>query len=226
MGIRHLTRVFARKARDLGFAGALKHSFKKVTGIKKRENEIETLYYILNHCIDITKTPPAKGELRKFQLCSLSVLKSFNAICKKQGWRYWLDYGTLLGAVRHGGFIPWDDDIDVGMPREDYDDAMKKLREVCASYPPKTLTSWGHIMVGGLEYTPALVCVDLFPHDEIRSDSDDEAESMRLISQKLKKYQSVYYAGTKSKAKGVDYEALKNARDNIFSGGGGGLYSR
>ena len=60
MGIRHLTRIFARKARDLGFAGALKHSFKKLTGIKKRENEIETLYYILNHCIDITKTPPAK----------------------------------------------------------------------------------------------------------------------------------------------------------------------
>ena len=180
MGIRHLTRIFARKARDVGFSGALKYSFKKATGILKREKEIETLYYIINHCIDITKVPPAKGELRKFQLCLLSVLKSFDAICKKQGWTYWLDYGTLLGAIRHGGFIPWDDDIDVSMPRKDYDEAMKKLPEICASYLPKTLSSWGGIMVGGLEYTPALVCVDRFPYDEIHSDSDDEAESIRV----------------------------------------------
>ena len=58
--------------------------------------------------------------LRQAQLVMLRLLKAFHAICEERGLRYWLDAGTLLGAVRHGGFIPWDDDVDVLMPREDY----------------------------------------------------------------------------------------------------------
>ncbi|MCF6205038.1 MAG: LicD family protein [Methylococcaceae bacterium] len=59
-------------------------------------------------------------ELRKAQLIMLEMLVEFDLICKKHKLQYWLDAGTLLGAVRHGGFIPWDDDIDVSMPLEDY----------------------------------------------------------------------------------------------------------
>ncbi|NQZ59778.1 MAG: LicD family protein, partial [Lentisphaeraceae bacterium] len=58
--------------------------------------------------------------LRKAQLIMLDMLIEFDAICKKHKLQYWLDSGTLLGAVRHQGFIPWDDDIDLSMPIEDY----------------------------------------------------------------------------------------------------------
>jgi len=58
--------------------------------------------------------------LRKAQLIMLDMLVEFDALCKKYQLRYWLDSGTLLGAVRHRGFIPWDDDIDLSMPVEDY----------------------------------------------------------------------------------------------------------
>ncbi len=51
----------------------------------------------------------------------VEMLSAFADYCEEQGLRYFLDYGTLLGAVRHGGFIPWDDDIDLVLPREDYE---------------------------------------------------------------------------------------------------------
>ena len=50
----------------------------------------------------------------------LELLKTLHEFCDKNGLRYYLAYGSLIGAIRHKGFIPWDDDIDVLMPYEDY----------------------------------------------------------------------------------------------------------
>lgn len=61
------------------------------------------------------------SELRKLQLVELDIMRLFSEICDKHGLRYYLVGGTMLGAIRHKGFIPWDDDMDVGMPRPDYE---------------------------------------------------------------------------------------------------------
>lgn len=57
---------------------------------------------------------------RQAQLVALHLLEVLRAICEKHGLRYWLTYGTLIGALRHKGFIPWDDDLDVWMLASDY----------------------------------------------------------------------------------------------------------
>ena len=58
---------------------------------------------------------------REIQLSCLEIMKRFSSLCESNGLRYFLCGGTLLGAVRHKGFIPWDDDVDVSMPRPDYE---------------------------------------------------------------------------------------------------------
>lgn len=59
-------------------------------------------------------------DLRRVQLIQLDMMKELDRICRKHNLKYNIAFGTLLGAVRHGGFVPWDDDADINMPYEDY----------------------------------------------------------------------------------------------------------
>ncbi len=68
-----------------------------------------------------------KGELRDIQVLYVELLRFIDNVCNKYEINYWIDYGTLLGAVRHGGFIPWDDDIDISVMREDYEKLIEVL---------------------------------------------------------------------------------------------------
>lgn len=68
-----------------------------------------------------------KDYKRKLQLKILDIVKDFDSLCKKNNIEYYLLYGSALGAVRHNGFIPWDDDFDVGMTYENY----LKFIDVC-----------------------------------------------------------------------------------------------
>lgn len=75
------------------------------------------------------KYNPEGSELRKAQYRMLEMLCYIDKVCKEHSITYWLDSGTLLGAVRHGGFIPWDDDTDICMPESD----AKRFKKVMLS---------------------------------------------------------------------------------------------
>ena len=70
-----------------------------------------------------------KLDLREVQYLLLDIAKSFHQICKKYHIPYYMLGGTMLGAIRHHGFIPWDDDMDFGVPRENYNQLLSILRE-------------------------------------------------------------------------------------------------
>ena len=77
---------------------------------------------------------PDGSQLRRQQLRMLDILIEVDRICKKHQIEYWLSSGTLIGALRHNGFIPWDDDLDIEMMRTDY----LRLLEVL----PRELPDW------------------------------------------------------------------------------------
>jgi len=103
---------------ELKFFG-ISCKFQKIKYAKKRKKN--PYYFYKKHNVDITTIPPATGQIREIQLANLALMQELDRICKKNNLKYWLDWGTLLGAYRHKGFIPWDDDVDISMLKEDMD---------------------------------------------------------------------------------------------------------
>lgn len=120
--------------------------------------------------------------LSDLKAIQLEILQDVHDFCVKNGIRYSLAYGTLLGAIRHKGFIPWDDDIDIFMPRQDYEKFMTtykssrykqifKYRETGILYPyGKVCDSHTEMIELANNSISSGVFIDIFPMDEIPSD--------------------------------------------------------
>ncbi|HBH09133.1 MAG TPA: hypothetical protein DDX40_07015 [Rikenellaceae bacterium] len=124
--------------------------------------------------------------LKELQQFSLEILKDVAGFCEKNGIRYSLGYGTLLGAVRHKGFIPWDDDVDLMMPREDYEKFRAIYKSDRYSFIDSRNTPDCYIAFGRVcdtEKTLASSCIpwvrqdvgvwiDIFPIDRVPDDKE------------------------------------------------------
>ena len=143
-----------------------------------------------------------RTKVRKYQLAQLEILKYFDEKCAELNLDYYLVFGTLLGAIRHNGFIPWDADIDIAMFRRDYE-ALKDYflshsepylfyqhyeTESCQLSPHAVLKVKGtHVYFknsSSLRYKPKYdgIYIDIFPIDNVLSDEAKQMEQVYKIA--------------------------------------------
>lgn len=192
--------------------------FGKLAGVEKIQEQADAAFYFLNQYLDITKAPKAEGALRDMQLCDYALLRIFHKVCERNNLTYWLDYGTLLGAIRHKGFIPWDDDMDVSMPREDFDRAKTVLKEEVEKYGIDVNFPSGneHARLGfSYRHRETGIWMDIFPVDCVKA-PDNSAEEKAKIKEQVLKYAKKF----RKRHKKLDNDAVKQMRTKIFGGTG------
>ena len=130
-----------------------------------------------------------QATLRRLQMMELEILEAIDSVCREHGITYFLDSGTVLGARRHGGFIPWDDDIDLGMPREDYERFLEvapaalggRFCVTCPRMNPRQAALFAKVMLTGTRFVTDEteeagfdqgVFVDIFPYDAVCAESN------------------------------------------------------
>ena len=131
---------------------------------------------------------------KKVWAVELEMLERFDQVCKMHGLTYWAFYGTLLGAVRHQGFVPWDDDIDLVMFRDDYERlktvASREFREPYFfqdAYTDRRIWALSKIRdsrTTGIEFRDLRdfhqgIFIDIFPLDSVAEENHEESAGLR-----------------------------------------------
>ena len=166
----------------------IKLNFLKPQILKERK-AIAKYYQSFENAQDI---PKATGDLRLVQEAYCGFLKQFNSLCAENNLNYWIDFGTLIGALRHKGFIPWDDDVDISMPREDYEKLISILNsqeKENSCFNMKFENNFKNKCFIKIKYKKsANISIDIFPYDFYYTNLNDE-EKMQLSLQieKLRK---------------------------------------
>ena len=171
-----------------------------------------------------------KLSLKEVQKYEFEILEYFKEFCEKHNLRYYLAGGTLIGAVRHKGFIPWDDDVDVYMPYEDYFTFRKIFQAeqymyIDCSVDNQYVQPFGRILrKGAYTYEPGyeLLCgrtnlfIDIFPLAGYPSNEDDiekRFEELRELNQKW--YWSRMTKGSLLEQKTMDFEMFEKEWSKI-----------
>ena len=145
-----------------------------------------------------------KLTLRDLQLNGLNILVEVASFCKKNDIRYYLSGGTLLGAVRHEGFIPWDDDIDICMPRPDYEKFVRTFQSdeglEVSSYslqnfdaPYAKVYDKSIKIKAKYDRKPTYLWIDIMPVDGLPDSLDETKKIYKMVEQ----YRKIYFWLTK-----------------------------
>ena len=185
-------KTFRKNCKLKGKKYALRKVIHNISGLQEYQEQIDTMFYFLNKCVDITKLPQAEGNLRLMQQADAELLHIFHEICEKNNLTYWLDWGTLLGAVRHQGFIPWDDDLDVTMPRADYERAVPLLKEEFSKMGIDAIENERMARIGiGYKTGQTGVWLDVFPIDYTYMKELNEEAEFKLF-ERMTEYRKFY----------------------------------
>lgn len=150
----------------------------------------------------------------------LELLNEFNSLCKKLQINYFLSGGSLIGAMRHKGFIPWDDDLDIMMLREDYDKMIQNIDQLDSKYRLNCLetnNNWEYPFAKidlpstyiNDEYRTVQhgLFIDIFPIDKL----PDNVEEQKKLAKKIKMLDLLRGSGTKKKYRPAEkMKFLKN----------------
>ena len=175
----------------------------KLLGIKINFKSLHTQkmirqnpYYICKkNNVDIRSVPKAQGQLRDFQLATFYLLKEFDKICKQENITYWIDYGTFLGAVRHKGFIPWDDDIDIGIMEYDLDKLFKAFELNNKNADIYIEKATGDCTKGYLYKVRCKKCPDIFIDIFVNCNWDEELslKQAKKVTKEIKASRKKYF---------------------------------
>ena len=138
-------------------------------------------------------------ETRLVQARLLEILKAIDKVCRTHHLTYYLLAGTMLGAVRHGGFIPWDDDTDLAMPRSDFEKAYQLLHDDLEKYgiSLEYYVNEIHCLTLSYRHNETGIWVDIMPMDTFVSPYNlDKTQS--FITPKILKYIKYYDSHIKS----------------------------
>ena len=201
-----------KSIKENGLIGTLRKGLQSFLGINKQQEAIDSLYYYLNnYIIDASTLPPAKDpDLRIMQRCDAALLNILDRIFRKHSLTYWLDFGTLLGARRHKGIIPWDDDTDISMPREDFNKVIDILKKELTDKEFSIEYENGRIGIGYKHHQTGIWC-DIFPVDTYKANGDFNQAVIRL-KEKIIKYRSFF-----NRHKDMPYEEMQQRKNTVIN---------
>lgn len=186
----------------------LRHKLRRWKGFEtnydKLQKELDYIKNLLKFALGSpSDVPKTRGLLRAIQLVSAKKMQQIDAVLKESGIDYWLDFGGLLGAVRHGGFIPWDDDLDISIDIDDKSKLIALLKEKGIDYDAPNGED-GLIRIScmpqseGYDKSPQYgVHIDVFSYKKMESLSAEDIvcieSSMRELRKKYACYSRAYH---------------------------------
>ncbi len=152
--------------------------------LKKTQDDLLYCINLLKVTHDISKSPYKGGQTKLLMDGNIKLLLTITKFMQENNIDYYLDYGTLLGVIRHGGIIPWDNDIDISVTRQNYNKLLQLIPEAFKDTPIHIV----HSEIIRIFYGQTPLQIDIFPLD-FYNKKLSEMEKQNL-DKKLQKYQA------------------------------------